>query len=107
MSKTLERLAWRERATERPTGARSPNGPTKSLREAYRPSVGVSGPSARARLREAIETARHWGELEEALRNVDQAFQGGTLTLEEAEELALLVGGRGRELPEKAPDRAG
>ena len=38
---------------------------------------------------------------------MDRAFRDGTLTLEEAEELALLVETRSREVPQKVSDRTG
>ena len=106
LSLLRKRAAQKKRASENPPGGRSPNGPTQSLRKGYRGSTGAPGPPAAIRLREAIEGAWYWGELEEALRNVDRAVRDGALRLEEAKELALLVGTRSRELPEKTSDRA-
>ena len=106
LSLLRKRAAREKRATERPGIGRSTSGPTQSLRKADRPSTDVSGaPTARG-LKEAIEGARYWGELEAALRNVDRAFRDGALTQTEALELAALGGDRGRGLPEKVSDRS-
>ena len=54
------------------------------------------GASPAIRLREAIEAAWYWGELEEIVQEVEQAFQAGFLTQSAAERLALLVVERSR-----------
>ena len=98
MSKTLERLARRERATRRHTGGRSAFTQTPGTPKHGHPSTGPLGASPAIRLREAIEAARDWGELEEIVQEVEQTFQAGFLTQSAAEGLALLVVGRSRKV---------
>ena len=101
MSNTLERLARRKRATEVSLAAPSAPGRTSETTHADSPSESASGPSTGVDLREAIEGARDWGELEAVLQDVNRAYHAGALAAEDVETLARRAGERSRQLPEK------
>ena len=105
LSLLRKRAAREKRAAENPPGGQSAVGGTQSLRKGGRPSTGVSGALTAGGLREAIEVARYWGELEIVLRSADQAFKDGILTAGEADQLIRLAQKRSQEVPEKVSDR--
>ena len=99
LSLLRKRAAQEKGAAMRPSSGQAAPGEIQRPDTSDQPTEDVARLSAASRLRVAIEAARHWGELEATFQETDRAFQNRTLTLEEAEEIAGLMGERSRGLP--------